>query len=57
MPAKSKAQQNAAGTAPAEPTDGAGGGDSLADASDEAVAEIERRDDGSGGNAGRGDGG
>ncbi len=37
------------------PPEGAEGGDSLADASEEAVREIERRRDGSGGYAGEGD--
>jgi hypothetical protein len=40
---------------PAEPPDGPEGHNSLADASDEAVREIEKRRDGSGGYSGEGD--
>jgi hypothetical protein len=40
---------------PAPPPDGADGDDTLEDASDEAVREIEKRHDGSGGYSGEGD--
>ena len=40
---------------PLPPPDGAGGHDTLEDASDEAVREIEKRHDGSGGYSGEGD--
>ncbi|MBV8687772.1 MAG: hypothetical protein JOZ90_03875 [Alphaproteobacteria bacterium] len=41
--------------APTPPPDGAEGHDSLADAAEEAVREIEKRRDGSGGYSGEGD--